>query len=274
MAQDFAYRNYSHTQGKVKNGGGGRPSKDRVRQARSQHLLVSQAAVESILAVADPHGAVLEPHPGDGLLTRALAQRGAQVTAYEPDPLSAAKLSARTRADTGIRVVRADFTKAKPPREPFAVVGSIPLAATARIVDWCLAASTLTSATLVVPQEYAHTYVGQNGHWDLVTSTNWPRFDWQLHGPLARTAFRPALTTDTAILHIHRRTKPLVHDQDSYATLVHSGFADTHLPLATALRTRYPDVDEALHVTGIAPDTTADAVHPTDWVRLHEHLNP
>ncbi|MGX1772572.1 ribosomal RNA small subunit methyltransferase A [Nocardia brasiliensis] len=274
MAQDFAYRNYSHTQGKVKNGGGGRPSKNRARQAHSQNLLVSQAAVESILAVADPNGAVLEPHPGDGLLTRALARHGAQVTAYEPDSLSAAKLSARTRTNSGIRVVRADFTKAKPPRAPFAVVGSIPVAATARIVDWCLTASTLTSATLVVPQDYAHTHVGKNGHWDPVTSTNWPRFDWQLHDPLPRTAFRPPLTTDTAILHIRRRTKPLVHDQDSYTSLVHSGFADTNLPLPTALRTRYPDVDEALHVTGIAPDTTADAMHPADWVRLHEHLNP
>ncbi|ASF06368.1 hypothetical protein NBRGN_037_00850 [Nocardia brasiliensis NBRC 14402] len=274
MAQDFAYRNYSHTQGKVKNGGGGRPSKDRARRAHSQNSLVSQEAVASILAAADPSGVVLEPHPGDGLLTRALAGRGAQVTAYEPDPLSAAKLSARTRADNGIRVVRADFTKAKPPREPFAVVGSIPLTATARIIDWCLTASALTSATLVVPEEYAHTYVGNNGHWDPVTSTNWPWFDWQLHGRLARTAFRPPLPTDTAILHIHRRTKPLVHDQDSYITLVHAGFANPNLPLPTALRPRYPDVDEALHATGITPDTPAAAVHPTDWVRLHEHLNP
>ncbi|WP_338763131.1 rRNA adenine N-6-methyltransferase family protein [Nocardia vulneris] len=272
MAQDFAYRNYSHTQGKVKNGGGGRPSKGPARQAHSQNSLVSQEAVASILAVAEPRGTVLEPHPGDGLLTQALARCGAQVTAYEPDPLSAAKLSARTRAVSGIRVVRADFTKAKPLREPFAVVGNLPLAATARIIDWCLAAPTLTSATLVVPQEYAH--VGQNGHWDPVTSTNWPWFDWQLHGPLARTDFRPPHTTDTAILHIHRRTKPLVHNQDSYATLVHTGFANANVPLPTALRPRYPDVDEALHVTGIAPDTPAAAVHPADWVRLHKHLNP
>ncbi len=35
MAQDFAYRNYSHTQGKVKNGGGGRRPKDQAAPAAS-----------------------------------------------------------------------------------------------------------------------------------------------------------------------------------------------------------------------------------------------
>ncbi|QIS04906.1 rRNA (adenine-N6)-methyltransferase [Nocardia brasiliensis] len=267
MAQDFAHRNYSHTQGKIKNGGGGRPSKDRTRRAQAQHTLVSPAAVDSILAVADPRGAVLEPQPGDGLLTQALARRGAQVTAYEPDPLSAAKLSARTRGDHGIRVLRADLSKTRPPREPFAVVGNVPGAAT-RIIDWCLAAPALTSATLVVTSECA----GANGHWDMAAVQHWPWFDRQPHGTIEPASFRPALTTDATIVHLHRRPQPLVNDQDSYTTLVRTGFTAPNSPLLTALRSHYPNADKALTASGIPWETTAPAVHPDDWIRLHEHL--
>ncbi|MEV6276298.1 rRNA adenine N(6)-methyltransferase family protein [Nocardia sp. NPDC051832] len=240
MAQDFAYRNYSHTQGKVKNGGGGRASRDQARRAPTQHHLVHPEAVAAILAVADPSGSVLDPAAGEGALTRALARRGAQVTAYEPDPLLAAKLAAGTRAESGIRVVRADFSKAKPHRDPFAVVGNVPAAATARIIDWCLTAPALTSATLLTQLDCARAYSGADGHWSLTTALSWPWFDWQLHGQVDRTSFRPAPAADAAILHLVRRPEPLVQERDSYTDLVRGSF-------------------------------TAD-VHPDHWVRTHERL--
>lgn len=92
MAQNFAHGNYSHTQKKARNSGGGRTPKDRARRELSQNFLVDRHAVELMVKAARPSGLVLEPGAGDGALTVALAARGAEVVGYEIDPLLAVKL--------------------------------------------------------------------------------------------------------------------------------------------------------------------------------------
>lgn len=272
MAQDFAHRNYSHTQRKVTGKSGGRTARDHARRTLSQNFLVNQAAVDSIVTVAEPTGTVLEPGAGEGILTRALARRGAQVTAYEIDPLLAAKLSAQTRSENGIRVVRGDFTKAKAPREPFAVVGNIPYSVTAEIVDWCLTAPTLTSATLLTQREYARKRTGDYGRWTLLTATTWPWFGWELRGQVPRNNFRPIPSVDSAILRITRRTEPLVHHRDSYTELVRTAFSGVGGTVRASLHTRYQGVDNAMTAAGIAPGTVVAYVHPEQWVTLHSAL--
>ncbi|MFD3702880.1 23S ribosomal RNA methyltransferase Erm [Nocardia sp. NPDC058658] len=272
MAQDFAHRNYSHTQRKVTGKGGGRTARDHARRTLSQNFLVDSGAVDSMVTVADPTGIVLEPGAGEGILTRALARRGAQVTAYEIDPLLAAKLSAQTRSEDGIRVVRGDFTKAKAPREPFAVVGNIPFSATADIVDWCLTAPALTSATLLTQREYARKRTGDYGRWSLLTATTWPWFTWELHGQVPRTSFRPIPSVDSAIVRIARRAKPLVSHRDSYTELVRTAFSGIGGTVRASLRTRYHGADEALAAAGIADDTVVAYVHPDQWVDVHSML--
>nr|WP_316576040.1 ErmE/ErmH/ErmO/ErmR family 23S rRNA (adenine(2058)-N(6))-methyltransferase [Nocardia canadensis] len=272
MAQDFAHRNYSHTQRKVTGRGGGRTPRDLARRTLSQNFLVDRTAVDAMLTVADPAGEILEPGAGEGVLTRALAGRGARVTAYEIDPLLAAKLSAQTRAERGIRVVRGDFTKAKAPRTPFAVVGNIPFSVTSEIVDWCLAAPALTSATLLTQREYARKRTGDYGRWSLLTATSWPWFGWRLHGQVHRTSFRPVPAVDSAILRIDRRPEPLVAHRDSYTELVRTGFSGVGGTVRASLRARYQGVDAALAEAGIAADTVVAYVHPEQWVALHSAL--
>ncbi|MFD6105904.1 ErmE/ErmH/ErmO/ErmR family 23S rRNA (adenine(2058)-N(6))-methyltransferase [Nocardia salmonicida] len=272
MAQDYSHRNYSHTQRKVTGKSGGRTARDHARRTLSQNFLVDRGAVDSIVTAAEPTGTVLEPGAGEGILTRALARRGARVTAYEIDPLLAAKLSARTRSEDGIRVVRGDFTKAKAPREPFAVVGNIPFSVTADIVDWCLTAPALTSATLLTQREYARKRTGDYGRWSLLTATTWPWFNWELRGQIPRDSFRPIPSVDSAILRIVRRTQPLVPHRDSYTELVSTAFSGSGGTVRASLRTRYYDVDEAMAAAGIAHDTVVAYVHPDQWVELHSML--
>lgn len=276
MAQRFSSRNsgyqdYSHTQGKVGTGGGRTP-RDRARRELSQNFLVNRQAVESIVEVANPRGLVLEPGAGEGALTLALADRAAQVIAYELDPLPAAKLSARTRALPEIRVVRGDFLRARAPRTPFAVVGNIPFSATAEIVDWCLNSPALTSATLLTQLEYARKRTGDYGRWSLRTVLSWPWFTWQLRDRVPRTAFRPVPAVDAAIVRIDRRQQPLVADRASYEQLVELGFSGIGGSVDASLKTRYPHVNSALGAAGIAPGTVVAYVHPDQWVALHEAL--
>jgi 23S rRNA (adenine-N6)-dimethyltransferase len=94
---------------------------------------------------------VYEVGAGRGRVTAALLDRDADVVAYEVDPAMAAALPRHPRLTVRVE----DFLRARPPREPFAVVGNISYALTSAVVRWCLCAGTLTSATLLTQLEYA-----------------------------------------------------------------------------------------------------------------------
>ncbi|MEV0596630.1 ErmE/ErmH/ErmO/ErmR family 23S rRNA (adenine(2058)-N(6))-methyltransferase [Nonomuraea cavernae] len=272
MAQNFAHGNYSHTQGKAARNGGARTSRDRARRVLSQNFLVDGRALELVVKAADPDGLVLEPGSGEGVLTRALAEAGARVVGYEIDPRLAGRLASQTRDDPRIEVVRGDFAAARPPREPFAVVGNIPYSATSKIVHWCLRAPALTSATLVTQLEYARKRSGDYGRWSLVTVESWPWFSWRLGDRIGRESFRPVPSVDSAILRIERRPEPLVGSRRDYQRLVELGFGGVGGSLRASLRTRYEGVDAALAAAGIARGAVVGHVHPDQWIVLWDRL--
>lgn len=270
MAQNFAHGNFSHTQKKVRNGGGGgRTPADRARRELSQNFLTDPHAVALMIKAARPSGLVLEPGAGDGALTTALAAAGAEVVGYEIDPMFAARLKART----GLHIVRGDFTRARPPREPFAVVGNIPYSATSAIVGWCLRAPSLTSATLLTQLEYARKRSGDYGRWSLRTVQTWPFFTWTLHDRIGRESFRPVPSVDSAILRIERRPAPLVRDGDGWRRLVELGFSGIGGSLHASLSGHHPGLDAAFAHAGIARDTVVAFVHPDQWIALYRALS-
>ncbi|MFI6178500.1 ErmE/ErmH/ErmO/ErmR family 23S rRNA (adenine(2058)-N(6))-methyltransferase [Nonomuraea sp. NPDC051191] len=274
MAQNFAHGNYSHTQKNVRNGGGGgRTPTDRLRRELSQNFLADRHAVDLMVKAAAPEGLVLEPGSGPGALTLALAEAGAHVIGYELDPRLAGRLASLTRDDPRIEVVRGDFTAARAPREPFAVVGNIPYSITSRIVDWCLRARELTSATLLTQREYARKRTGDYGRWSLVTVSSWPWFDWRLGDTIGRESFRPVPSVDSAILRVQRRPEPLVSDRAGYLELVELGFGGVGGSVRASLRTRHRGVDAALGEAGVARDAVVGHVHPDQWVAVWRRLN-
>ncbi|MFD4181563.1 ErmE/ErmH/ErmO/ErmR family 23S rRNA (adenine(2058)-N(6))-methyltransferase [Rhodococcus sp. NPDC058514] len=247
---------------------GGRTPRDRARREHSQNFLTDRPAIDQVITAATPAGLVLEPGSGRGALTVALAGTGAEVVGYEIDPLLALQLKART----GLKVVNGDFTAARPPREPFAVVGNIPFSITSKIVDWCLRAPSLTSATLVTQWEYARKRSGDYGRWSLVTVESWPWFTWELLGRIDRESFRPVPSVDSAILRIERRPEPLVAEGPAYQDMVELGFSGIGGSLYASLSTRYDGVDNAFSVAGIAHDTVVAFVHPDQWITLADTL--
>ncbi|MFI7617061.1 ErmE/ErmH/ErmO/ErmR family 23S rRNA (adenine(2058)-N(6))-methyltransferase [Nonomuraea terrae] len=245
---------------------------DRARRTLSQNFMVDEHAVELMIKAAAPEGLVLEPGAGEGVLTFALAEAGARVIAYEVDPRLAGRLASRTRDDSRITVVRGDFTAARAPREPFAVAGNIPYAITSKIVDWCLRAPSLTSATLLTQREYARKRTGDYGRWSLVTVESWPWFHWRLGDTVGREAFRPVPSVDSAILRMERRPEPLVAERRSYQELVELGFGGVGGSVRASLKARYDRVDAALEAAGVARDAVVGHVHPDQWVTLWGRL--
>ncbi|WP_433500198.1 ErmE/ErmH/ErmO/ErmR family 23S rRNA (adenine(2058)-N(6))-methyltransferase [Sphaerimonospora sp. CA-214678] len=269
MAQNFAHGNYSHTQRKVRKGAGGRTPRDRARRELSQNFLVDRHAVETLVEAARPAGLVIEPGAGAGVLTMALARAGAEVVGYEIDPLLVAGLRART----DLKIVKGDFTRARPPDRPFAVVGSIPYSITSKIVDWCLNAQRLTSATLVTQLEYARKRSGDFGRWSLVTVKSWPWFRWEILGRIDRESFRPVPSVDSAILRIERRSTPLVGDAAAWEELVELGFSGVGGSLYASLSRRYGEAGEAFDRARVARDVVVAFVHPDQWISLFTSLH-
>jgi 23S rRNA (adenine-N6)-dimethyltransferase len=169
-----------------------------------------------------------------------------------------------------VRVVSGDFTRARPPREPFSVVGNIPYSRTADIVRWCLEAPRLTSATLVTQLEYARKRTGAYGRWSRLTVLTWPWWSWRLAGRISRDRFRPVPRVDAGVLVLCRRPELLVPGAlgDEYRRMVELGFGGEGGSLSASLRRGYPAgrVAVALREAGISSGTPVGLVSPVQWV--------
>jgi 23S rRNA (adenine-N6)-dimethyltransferase len=204
-------------------------------------------------------------------IARFLAPAARRVLAHELDPRLAARLADRYRDPAlGVRVVHGDFTRARPPREPFAVVGNIPYSRTADIVRWCLDAPELTSATLVTQLEYARKRTGAHGRWSRLTVLTWPWWSWRLAGRIGRDRFRPQPRVDAGVLVLRRRTGALVpwERRGEYRRMVELGFGGVGGSLSASLRRVYPAarVATALRKAGVAAGAPVGLVSPDQWV--------
>lgn len=251
-----------------------RNERDRTRRVLSQTFLHDPGELDRVVRAADPHRRelVLEVGAGDGRLTRRLAEAAGRVVAYEVDPALARALA----VPSNVSVRHQDFLTARAPREPFAVVGNIPYALTAPIVQWCLRAPALTSATLVTQLEYARKRTGDYGRWSRLTVATWPEFHWGLSGRIPRRAFRPVPRVDSGILRLERRPLPLVPGRamPAYRSFVELGFGGVGGSLHASLRRRYPArrVDGAFRAARLDASTVVGPVWPEQWLLLFRLL--
>ncbi|MEU3020919.1 ErmE/ErmH/ErmO/ErmR family 23S rRNA (adenine(2058)-N(6))-methyltransferase [Nocardiopsis sp. NPDC007018] len=250
------------------------------RRRLSQNFLADPGTARWVVRLSGvgPDDLVVEVGPGEGAITRFLAAAARRVVAHELDPRLAARLAERYRDPArGVRVEHGDFTRSRPPREPFAVVGNIPYSRTSDIVRWCLEAPRLRSATLVTQLEYARKRSGAYGRWSLVTVLTWPWWSWRLAGRIDRNRFRPVPRVDAGVLVLTRRTAPLlpVGRRGEYRRVVELGFGGVGGSLSASLSRRYPArrVAAALGAAGVPGSAPVGMVRPDQWVTIFETLS-
>jgi 23S rRNA (adenine-N6)-dimethyltransferase len=214
----------------------------------------------------------VEVGAGEGILTTRLASLTGEVIAYEIDQNLAGKLMARVGGRPNVRVVMSDFLAARPPSRPFQVVGNAPFSLTAPIVEWCLRASRMTTATLITQLEYARKRTGGYGRWSQLTVSTWPRFRWDLAGTIGRTEFRPVPRVDAGILRLERRREPLIAParQAAYRRLIQTGFSGVGGSVQASLRRNYPPdkVTAACAGAGVDRRMVVAYVTPDQWVKI------
>jgi 23S rRNA (adenine-N6)-dimethyltransferase len=246
----------------------------RTRRAFGQNLLADPRAVRAMVAAADikPDALVYEVGAGRGRLTSALLDTGANVVAYEVDPAMAGALPRHPR----LAVRAEDFLQARAPREPFAVAGNIPYALTSAVVDWCLGAGSMTTATLITQLEYARKRTGDYGRWSRLTISTWPVVGWHLAGRIPRTAFRPVPRVDGGILRLVRRPAPLVLATalPAYRSMVDLGFTGVGGSLYASLSRRHGErrTSAAFRAARVPADRPVGEVWPEQWLTVFRLL--
>jgi len=213
------------------------------RRVLSQNFLVDRRAIDALVTgsgVGDGD-LVVDVGAGNGLISEALARRGAQVLAIERDPALAKRLRAKFATWPAVTVTEDDVLTAPLPVGPFRVVANIPFGITTKILRRLLDHDGLVRADVIVQAEVARKR-GAGGRGTLLNACWEPWFEFRTGARIAATAFRPVPRVDTAVLIVTRRDPPLVDPaaRRDYTDFVTAAFEGARPTVASALARAIP----------------------------------
>jgi 23S rRNA (adenine-N6)-dimethyltransferase len=242
------------------------------RRVLSQNFLVDRRAIESLV---DGSGVgegdlVLDIGAGNGLISGALARRGARVLAVERDPGLAERLRAKFATWPLVTVVEADVLTTPLPSEPYRVVANIPFGITTKILRRLLDDSGgLARADVIVQAEVARKR-GTRGRGTLLNACWEPWFEFATGARIPAAAFRPKPRVDAAILVVARRDPPLLdpasrRDYEQFVTAAFEGARPTVASALTLPRAQFVPLAAELGFGVAALPSQLDAAQ---WVAL------
>lgn len=188
----------------------------RERVLLSQNFLKSSHLVASLLDRFElgSESTVYEIGPGEGLITRQLAQRYRKVVAIEKDARLAHLLQRTYRDYPNVIVVADDFLRHPLPHGPYKVFANIPFNITSAIVTRLIAAEhSVDEAYLTMQHEAARMYLGSAGD-SLRSILLKPWFEVEVVHRFRRADFVPTPRVDVVMLRLRKRGPPLVDATD------------------------------------------------------------
>lgn len=182
--------------------------------AISQNFLTSSRTIRSLLALTDlcPDDTVLEIGAGKGHITRALAERCAQVLTYEVDPALSSRL--RGTLPGNVRLYAADFLRAPLPKGPYKVFANIPFSITTDILRRLTQGPNAPQAAwLILEKGAAMRFCGQ-GRETTASLLLKPWWEVRIVRRLRREDFHPAPRVECVLLELRRKAVPDVPVRD------------------------------------------------------------
>jgi 16S rRNA (adenine1518-N6/adenine1519-N6)-dimethyltransferase len=247
-----------------------------VKKELGQHFLRDRNILEVIgrLAELAPEDVVLEVGPGEGVLTRYLAERVASVHAFEIDRALAPTLAALPE---NVDLVFADALRVELPQDATKLVANLPYnIATPLIVEsldglpnvrlWCVMVQREVADRL-----FAEPRTKAYGAVSVLVQLAAERTGFHA---VSRTVFQPPPNVDSALVAFRRAELPA--DYGRVKEVVTAAFAHRRktLPnsLALAGLAQREQAADALARIGVPPETRAEALPPGEFVSLTEAL--
>ena len=272
----------------------------RARSQLSQNFLADPDVLEVILAEADPRpgGRVVEIGPGLGILTDALLDAGASVTAIELDRGLAAYLRDRHAAALGLAddagpntpgalsliegdALDQDLVRLVSP--PYDVVANIPYHITSPILHALLGTSPRPRRiVLMVQREVGERVAAPPGAMSYLSVFVQYHARVRVATIVPPTAFEPAPKVASVVLVL----EPYPDDdrltdaaaEDELWRLGQAGFRERRKMLHNVLARQLPisteRVDAALAAVGIAPERRPQTLAVGEWLALREAVGP
>ncbi len=247
------------------------------RKALGQHFLADPNIVERIVSVAEVGRGdqVVEIGAGTGTLTRALAERGARVVAYEVDEGLRPVLDDALAGLSGVEVRFADAAAVDLAAElgpgPWTMVANLPYGVGTTILLTVLReVPAVTRMVVMVQLEVARRLVAGPGskEYGLPSVVVGLHARARIEFTVAPQVFVPPPQVTSAVVRLDRVEAPEVADRA--VELAAAGFGGRRKMLRRSLASVLSEPRAALAAAGIDETARAEDLAPSDWVRLAE----
>jgi 23S rRNA (adenine-N6)-dimethyltransferase len=211
---------------------------------------------------------VLDLGAGAGIIIGALRGAGARVVAVELDRGLVAKLRERFRDDHSVHAVDGDAARTALPREPFAVVASLPFASGTAILRRLLDDPAVPLSRVDAIVEWGLAEKRARVWPSTQLSCYWGAwYELSVARRVSRAAFAPPPSVDAAVLRAVRRDEALVPVREAagYLALLRIGFS-SDAPLRARLPRRA--VQRVGHEHGFASYAGARDLDAAQWAAL------
>jgi 16S rRNA (adenine1518-N6/adenine1519-N6)-dimethyltransferase len=247
-----------------------------VRKAYGQHFLVDRNILDVIgrLAELGPDDVVLEVGPGEGVLTRYLAERVGRVHAIEIDRALEPVLS---DLPENVDVRFGDALQLELPPDATKLVANLPYnVATPLVVESLDGLPSVRLWCVMVQREVADRFFARPGTKDYGAVSVLVQLAAERTGfhAVSRTVFRPPPNVDSALVSFRRTALPA--DFGRVKRVVTAAFAHRRKTLPNSLALAglgsRDQAAEALAAIGRPAETRAEALVPEELVALAEAL--
>ena len=212
----------------------------RKRIQLAQNFFRDRKLVASIVAASTikQEDVVYEIGPGEGIITRELAERAGMVIAIEKDATLTVRLRSKFHDKNNVEIYEGDFLRYKIKEGKYKIFSNIPFNITAEVVKKILfGENSPIEAYLVLQKEAAGKFSGDPAETEVSVLAK-PWFTFEVLREFRRTDFEPVPSVDVILLRIAKREQPLVSSTNaqSYQKFVQFGFEVWKKDLKTAYK--------------------------------------
>jgi 23S rRNA (adenine-N6)-dimethyltransferase len=242
----------------------------------SQNHLKDPRLVEALIKRSSlgAEDLVYEIGPGKGIITLQLARLCKRVVAIEKDDALSSALKAKCHDLHNLVIHTGDFLLHPLPREPYKVFSNIPFNITSSIVARLTSeGNTPEDAYLVLQKEAAFTFLGKPKE-TLKSILLQPWFDLKIIHSFSRFDFSPVPHVDAVLLHICKRSPPLISriDRQPFRDFVVYCCTAWNPTLECTLRNifSYRQIKQIRSDCGLSPDTIPTSLCFEQWLTLYK----